>query len=359
MTVSIVKANLKNIDRDVARALELINYKPKKNKILIKPNLVYAADPKKGLITHPRVVEALIKYLLRFTSDIVIGEGSGVGHSAKESFKKAGYEEIANKYGVKLVDFNDAERYEVKWKFGKLLLPELLKTHEYINVPTIKTHTLTTVTLGIKNQKGLLLPADKMRFHRMDLSQAILGLLDVVKPDLTLMNGLYCLEGNSLSILSKSKKLGIILAGKDVVEVDNACIKIMGFENKEIVHVPKKDVNVVGVPIEKVKRNFIPADDKRKILNAEFRLKGCSGCSVNMERALKMIIKKHPFKAVKFFLKSIFGKRLYVTGMNLFDYKKGKELFFIGNCTAGLSKKFNKKYIKGCPPTPEELIREL
>ena len=36
MTVSIVKADLKNIDRDVAKALELINYKPKKNKILIK-----------------------------------------------------------------------------------------------------------------------------------------------------------------------------------------------------------------------------------------------------------------------------------------------------------------------------------
>ena len=39
---------------------------------------------------------------------------------------------------------------------GALRLPTLLRTHECISAPKLKTHVLTEVTLACKNQRGML-----------------------------------------------------------------------------------------------------------------------------------------------------------------------------------------------------------
>ena len=40
---------------------------------------------------------------------------------------------------------------------------------KFINLPVLKTHYLTTVTLAMKNLKGCLKREDKPLFHRWDL----------------------------------------------------------------------------------------------------------------------------------------------------------------------------------------------
>ena len=74
-------------------------------RIGIKPNLVAPVLAAEGGTTHPEVVEGLIRYLqANGFQDLTIMEGSWVGDKTEESFEVCGYNELAEKYQVKLID---------------------------------------------------------------------------------------------------------------------------------------------------------------------------------------------------------------------------------------------------------------
>lgn len=74
-------------------------------RIGIKPNLVAPVLAVEGGTTHPEVVEGLIRYLqANGFQDLTIMEGSWVGGKTEESFEVCGYNELAEKYQVKLID---------------------------------------------------------------------------------------------------------------------------------------------------------------------------------------------------------------------------------------------------------------
>ena len=359
MTVCIVKANFKNVNEQVANAIKLIDYVPMKDKIFIKPNIVHSASPKSGIITHPRIVEALIKYLQEYADEIIIGEGSAVGHNTDLVFKNTGYSNLAEKYDIKLVDLNKSERVTKKWQYGELRLPKLIETHEYINVPTMKTHSLTTVTLGMKNQKGLLLPKDKKQSHILGLHGPIRALAKIVKPDLTLVDGIICTEGNAFLLRKRPKKMNLIIAGQDMVEVDNVCANIMGFDVDNIRHIPTiRSIDVNGIPISEVRTKFAPVEKVRKILNTTIRLEGCSGCSICVDQALQML-SRSPISALSFIIYSVFGRLEIISGTDTPIPTDHGKLIFVGDCSAKQAKKYGVDYIKGCPPEPDDVLKAI
>ena len=359
MTVSIVKANFKNVTGQVVNAIKLIDYVPTKDRIFIKPNIAYSASPKSGIITHPIIVESLIIYLQEYADEIIIGEGSAVGHNTDLVFKNTGYSNLAEKYDIKLVDLNKSERVKKKWQYGELRLPKLLETHEYINVPTMKTHSLTTVTLGLKNQKGLLLPKDKKQSHILGLHGPIKALAKIVKPDLTLVDGIICAEGNVFLLRKRPKKMNLIIAGQDIVEVDNVCTDIMGFDVDNIQHIPTiRSIDVKGIPISAVRTKFRPIAKVRSILNTTVRLEGCSGCSICVDQAFQ-VLPRSPITALSFMLYSVFGRLDFISGTDTPIPADHGKLIFVGDCSAKLAKKYGVDYIKGCPPKPEDVLTAI
>ena len=85
--VGIRKTRLENLERDVEELLELIGYVPSKAKILLKPNIVVASPPEEGDITHPRVIEGLVRYFRKSKKEVVVAEGTGI-FGADEEFEK-------------------------------------------------------------------------------------------------------------------------------------------------------------------------------------------------------------------------------------------------------------------------------
>ena len=66
------------LDYDLEELLHLVGYRPQKNRILLRPNLVAAAPPQNRDDTHPRVTEALIRYFRKRGKEVVLREGGGV-----------------------------------------------------------------------------------------------------------------------------------------------------------------------------------------------------------------------------------------------------------------------------------------
>jgi uncharacterized protein (DUF362 family) len=353
MPVGIVKANLNNIDEKISEVLSLIGYKPRRDKIFIKPNVANIRKPRTGVITHPRVVEALLKYFSNY--DVVIGEGSIIGAHAKEVFEKTGYTSLAKRYGVQLMDLNDVERVEVKWKYGVIRIPKILETHEYINIPTMKTHMVTKVTLGMKNQKGLLSPSDKMKFHKLGLHQPIRQFARVVKPDLTLVDGIICVEGDGPGLSGRAKKMSLIIAGTDMIEVDNVCCRIMGFDANEIEHIPPVEIGEIkGFTIDEVRRPFLRARSFHKKFNVYYHpFDGCSGCINSVGEGVRSL--RSPIKLAKFLYWGLLRRLDFIAGSNPALPKDAGRVICVGNCAAKFAREHGLTLVEGCPPNPHDI----
>ena len=222
MVVGIVKSTNKDIKENMSKLLDLLNYKPKKKKAFIKPNIVDALSPRSAVIVDPKVTKALIECLKeRGIQEISIGEGTGF-FTKQEHFEKVikatKYDKIEKEFGIKILNLEHEERVKIPWKYGELNLPKIAldEEYEYINMPKMKTHTLTTVTLSLKNQKGLLNLGWKRKFHKEHLHDMILELGKVVKSDLVIMDAIIALEGSGPTENPQTsvKKMGLLLGAK-------------------------------------------------------------------------------------------------------------------------------------------------
>lgn len=235
--------------------------------VLIKPNYINARHPSTGITTDGRVVEGIVKFLKEHgKNNVFIGEGSGFADTF-EAFKVAGLDKVAEKWNVKLVDFNKDCFVEVyppnplalkKVRVAKTALESII-----VSVPKLKLHRIATVTLGLKNMMGAL--ASKGVMHNGHLNENIADLASILKPSLTVIDGIIAGEGHETS--GNPVEMNLFVAGTDPVAVDAVGAAIMGVQPTEVKHLVLaekkglgtcriKDIEVIGESIEKVKRKF-------------------------------------------------------------------------------------------------------
>lgn len=102
--------------------------------------------------------------------------------------------------GAKIVAFDKEECETVKIPNGVILRQAkifklVLEMDIIINVPVMKTHNETLVTLGIKNFHGILHDSYKLQYHRNDTSQKLVDLYKVVPSHLPVIETMKAMEG--------------------------------------------------------------------------------------------------------------------------------------------------------------------
>lgn len=358
--VAIIETTYKNVEGRIGKIFELLDYKPKKKKVLLKPNIVSPRNKDSPVITNPKLMDALVKYLKKYFEEIIIGEGSVAGTPTSKSFKAAGYYELAEKHGIKLLDFNTADRVAINWKYGKIMVPKILLTHEYINVAKMKTHIQTTVSLAAKNQKGILLPNDKKKFHKStELNERIKALNRALQPDLNIIDAIVCIEGNGPGAEGKEVRLNRVLASQNIFAIDNAALQVMNIHPDKVSHLIQKDFEFVG-DLKVSKHKFrLPDEYYHKLRLRMWFNDSCSGCNQNIFSAIKGLPKKHPFKTLKFLYNVTVNQTNVIAGPNHKKCPKGGHIICVGSCTMALAKKKGYVYINGCPPKIKEIMKRI
>ena len=363
--MGIIKSTEEEIPEKIIQLLELIKYKPSKDQIFLKPNIVDSAKPKTGVNVHPLVVESLFYYFQNEGFKVVIGEGplNVAAKGIKSILRGAGYKKLFKEVGITNLNDETVERVEKTWKYGKLRLPKLAFTHEYIDIACMKTHWITTVTLGLKNQKGLLLAKDKKLFHKKGLHDPILELSKKCNPDLTIVDGIYCVEGTGPTVIGggKTKKMDLLVAGRDIIEVDNTCCNIMGFDVDKIKHIPKVSFDTVGVPVSEVKtkfkipRNYLDIPVRKTLLRLYVHDSSCTPMGDIMIQAFgKLTMDQDLMQKIQKF------KRIDVsTGGAEFPDDEADVKICIGECSRPIAKKYNLIHVKGCPIDPDDFVKVL
>lgn len=358
MTVAIVRSALDQAADALTQALDQIAYTPSREAVFIKPNVPDYAPPGLGLFTDPVVVEGLLRYFAG--RPVVIGEGAIVGRSAMEAFKRTGYADLAQRYGAQLVDLNDAPRVEMEWEFGKIRLPALLQTHEYINVAKMKTHIQTGVTLCMKNQKGLLTQADKKRFHKVGLDRAIAALARAVTPHLAVVDGIVALEGLGPWRFGTPVQMGILVAGTDMVEVDNACLQLMGMTHAHAPHIPPAPVRAAGVAIADAARLFaLDYPGYFRYHNIyEHISDSCSGCNAALYLAFRAL-RKSRWGRIRLLWNGQLRRTDIVLGSGVSLPAQHGRVVCVGDCAAAFARKGGYRLVRGCPPDPADIARRV
>jgi len=253
--------------------------------VAIKVNAAFDTPP--GLhTTDPRVIEALVELINEESdpSEILIVENSsarhmldviGMGATTKECYKACGIEDAAKRVGAKLVALEEDQHEMVEIPnaqiFTHFMCPKtLLNADKLIFVPHMKTHVACKVTLSIKLNQGSIPTPDKIRCHRADLHQKLVDLLKVLKPNLSIIDGIWAEQGQGPTSPYEQdiiKDMNTIIAGKDLIAVDAVGSAIMGFNPLEVntIRIAQFEglgvgdldkIEVKGPQINEVKRHF-------------------------------------------------------------------------------------------------------
>lgn len=230
--------------------------------VVVKPNLVLvyrdigterSAYPE---TTDPRVLDAAVLWLRERASAVAILEGSGRGAPTRTAFRLSGVDRLARRRGCELVAVEESPmvryylpgaRVQREILVPEALVPAVEGRGAYVSAPKLKTNLYTGVTLGFKNAMGLLPYNLRQRDHDASIEDKLVDILRLIKPAITLIDGVVGGEGECPAPVFPVDSRAII-AGDHAVETDRAAAAFMGFDPSELGLMKKADEAGFGDP---------------------------------------------------------------------------------------------------------------
>ena len=374
--VSLVR--YENID-SVAKAIELCggfkSLKPS-DRVLLKPNICTAGGgfiPPFGTVTTTKVIEGTVRALKDFgVSDITIGEGTvldELGTNTNKGYKWIQLDKLAKRYGVKLVDFNAGPHKKIKSHDVPINIAEAaLDTDFFINLPVLKTHSDTRVSLASKNLKGCMSMASKKYFHGPEdtLHYRISCLMESIPQHLVIIDGIYAMDRGPDASVGTGHPRGVIAASTDFLATDAVGTRLLGGEPTESDHLRQyaernnrldilENADAIEVLGEKVEDHteFLPWQHTAGIdmkdsghTGMDIRIISrtmCSGCYANISGPTLLLAGLSRNKD--------FNDMRIIGGKSLKDDRNSPRTFLFGNCAIKENKHLDKATkIEGCPP---------
>ncbi len=250
------------------------------DKVLVRANACWAVPPDSGIACDPRVVEALMRLIRDETrpGEVVVADRSSIGADTAESFRVTGVGAAALRGGAdRVLPLEQDRRVAVQVPHPMVLFKPvylsktMLDADVLIYLSKMKIHKLTHISLSLKMNQGSLDWYDAIRNHRADMHQKMIDMLKVMRPHLSIVDALWPMQGQGPGSPFPEdliKDFNVIIAGKDPVAVDAVGATIMGFDAKHDIPMLRGaemaglgvatlgQIEVVGTPIEKMKRSF-------------------------------------------------------------------------------------------------------
>ena len=333
-------------------------------KVLLKPNLVEIPYTRtSGAVTHPLLCRAVAGMIMERGAVPLIADSAGMGSDTEAVITFMGYDELRRE-GFPVLDLKKEKAVRVR-NPAATVLPRMsvyrpaLKADVLINLPVMKTHDQTEVTLGLKNLKGLLADSSKKKMHRRALFQGIPELAAFFKPSLTILDGIYAQEGVG-PVYGDPVEMDLIIAGRDMVALDTVAGLIMGYQPEEVPvtllaagmglgTADLSEIEIAGLPWESVQRRFKRSSESeilREIAPGNLCIGSgtCSGCRNTVISVLVELKARGALSAL--------AGRTIVTGTQTEEGFCGEPLF-IGNCSR---RRRHKNFVPGCPPENSWII---
>ncbi|MDD5356269.1 MAG: DUF362 domain-containing protein [Candidatus Omnitrophica bacterium] len=233
----------------------------KKNSVvLIKPNIGWDRSPLQAGNTNPYVVGALVDMCFKAGAKRV-NIFDNTCNESKRCYENSGIEKIAKEKGANVYFVDDWNVVKAKFSYkspmeGWPVYRDALECDTFINVPVLKHHSLTGLTLSMKNLMGVC-SGNRGLIH-FDIGTKLAHLTDFIKPDLSVIDAYRVLKRNGPTggDLEDVLDMKTVIISVDPVLCDSYAAKLMN-----------KDPLSVSYINQAVKQNLGSADiDKADIL---------------------------------------------------------------------------------------------
>ncbi|HZV87928.1 MAG TPA: DUF362 domain-containing protein [Candidatus Binatus sp.] len=212
-------------------------------RVAIKPNLTFP-EYRRGVMTTPEAVEALIIYLKNFTDRIIVCESDSGGYnrfSMTEVFARTGIADFAKRHGVGVVNLSQEPSRVIQFRHGlrnlRVPLPTCLldETDLFITMPVPKVHANAGVSISLKNQWGIIQePAERLKLHPY-FNEVIYRINKALPRSLSIVDGKYGLTRNG-PMRGDDVELNWLLVGDSLFYVDGIVAELMGINWQDVPH---------------------------------------------------------------------------------------------------------------------------
>ncbi len=207
--------------------------------VVVKPNISWDRVPEQAATTNPQVVAEVVKMCLEAgAKEVKIFDNTL--NEARRCYKRSGIEKAASDAGADV-------KHVYSRKFKKVSIPEgelvksweiyedVLEADKIINIPVAKHHSLSSVSLAMKNFMGFL-GGNRGQIHR-NFDIKLTDINTLIKADLIILDSYRILlrNGPSGGSLKDVKLTKTIVCGTDPVAVDSYGASLFGL-----------DINTIG-----------------------------------------------------------------------------------------------------------------
>jgi uncharacterized protein (DUF362 family) len=207
------------------------------DEVLIKPNIGWDRTPEQAACTNPEVVKTLVELCFEAGAKKV----KVMDHPcnpARRTYVRSGIATAAKEAGADVPFPNEHKLKKVPIK-GQVIkewevYSDFLETDKLINVPITKHHSLSRLTLGMKNWLGAL-GGSRNQLHQ-NIDYAVVDLAAFFKPDLSFLDAYRILHRNGPQggRLSDVKLFKTVAVGVDYVAVDRMGVQFAGISPEEL-----------------------------------------------------------------------------------------------------------------------------
>lgn len=279
-----------NRRKNIQKALDLIKEdiisKIDNQDVIIKPNCLSSSVPLS--CTNVDALRGTLDFLSQLSPESMTIAETCRDSEPFESYKRLGYDLLANEYDTSLVNPADEDNWvegyllnrdyeEVKVKLAQRMYESKCR----ISVAVAKTHDAVIITGSWKNMMGALALEDKVKMHGVNshservliseveiLPQNLMRIGKMIPPHISVIDGYIGMEGDG-PVRGDEKYLGIAIASTDFVAADAVCAKAMGFEPLEIGYLfygnqqgignaNLDNIEIIGGSIDEVITHFTP-----------------------------------------------------------------------------------------------------
>jgi len=209
----------------------------KQDIVMVKPNIGWNRTVEQAACTNPEVVKAIIEMVLNAGAKKVIVMDHTC-HKPEDTYKRSGIANAAKDAGAEVRHADDNRLIVHDFKGSRVTrwpaYKDFLDVDKFINVPILKHHGSSGLTIGMKNLYGIL-GGNRGKLHRnMGMSIADLG--HGFKTHLTIVDAYRVLMRNGPvgGRISDVELKKTIIASANILEADVVSANMFGIDPMKI-----------------------------------------------------------------------------------------------------------------------------
>lgn len=205
--------------------------------VMVKPNIGWNRTVEQGACTHPQVVRAVVEMALAAGAKKVVVMDNTC-HKAEDCYQRSGIAEATRQAGAE-VRFSDENRLVVHDFKGEVLgrwpvFRDHLEIDKFINVPVLKHHGSSGLTMAMKNLFGIV-GGNRGKLHR-DMGENIADLAAGFRSHLVVVDAWRVLVRNGPvgGRLSDVEERRTVIASANIMHADVAAAALFGRDARQV-----------------------------------------------------------------------------------------------------------------------------